>query len=89
MNEKAQRLKRLAEIKYRVSQYVRYSKQKLKFVKGGEQNYTTELFKIRKVIRRTPRAVYELEDRRDKRIDGQFYTEELTPFASLSGPHIR
>jgi hypothetical protein len=37
MNEKAQRLKRLAEIKYRVGQYVRISKQKLKFAKGGEQ----------------------------------------------------
>jgi hypothetical protein len=79
MTEKAQRLKRLGEIKYRVGQYVRISKQKLKFAKGGEQNYTTEICKIRKVIRRTPRPVYELEDLRGNRIDVQFYTEELTP----------
>jgi hypothetical protein len=79
MIEKAQRLKRLAEIKYRVGQYVRISKQKLKFAKSGEQNYTTEIFKICKIIRRTPRPVYELEDLRGQGIDWQFYTEELTP----------
>jgi hypothetical protein len=48
----------------------------MKFAKGGEQNYTTEIFKIR---RRTPRPVYELEDLLVQRINGQFYTEELTP----------
>jgi hypothetical protein len=30
-------------------------------------------------VRRTPRPVYELEDLGGQRIDGQFYTEELTP----------
>jgi hypothetical protein len=79
MNEKAHRLKRLAEIKYRFGQYVRISKQKLKFVKRREQNYTTEIFKLCKTIRRTLRPVYEFEDLRGNRIDGQFYTEELTP----------
>jgi hypothetical protein len=79
MNEKAQRLKLLAEIRYRVGQYVRMSKQKMKFAKGGEHNYTTEIFKICKIVHRTPRPVYELEDLRGQRIDGQYYTEELTP----------
>jgi hypothetical protein len=80
MNEKAQRrLKRLARIKFRVGQYVRISKQKMKFAKGGEQDYATEIFRICKIVCRTPRPVYELEDLRGKRIDGQFYTEELTP----------
>jgi hypothetical protein len=79
MNEKAQRLKRLAEIKYRVGQYVRISKLKMKFAKGGEQNYTTEIFMICKIIRRTPRPVYELEYLRGQRIDGEFYAEELSP----------
>jgi hypothetical protein len=32
-----------------------------------------------KVIRRTPRPVYELRDLREQDIDGQFYGEELTP----------
>jgi hypothetical protein len=78
MNEKAQRLKLLAEIRC-VGQYVRISKQKMKFAKGGEHNYTNEIFKICKITRRTPRPFYELEDLPCQRIDGQFYTEELTP----------
>jgi hypothetical protein len=65
--------------KFNVGQHVRISKEKMKFAKGGEQNYTTEIFRIIKVIRRTPRPVYELEDLNGKIIDGQFYGEELTP----------
>jgi hypothetical protein len=51
----------------------------MKFAKGGEQNYTTEVFGIIKVIRRIPRPVYELEDLNHKLIDGQFVNEELSP----------
>jgi len=51
----------------------------MKFAKGGEQNYTTEFFKIRKVVYRTPRPVFELEDLRGEEIEGQFYSEELVP----------
>ena len=51
----------------------------MKFAKGGEQNYSTEVFRVIKVIRRTPRPVYELEDLDHKVIDGQFFNEELTP----------
>jgi hypothetical protein len=58
---------------------VRISKEKMKFAKGGEQNYTKEIFRIIKLICRTPRPVYELEDLNGKLIDGQFYGEELTP----------
>ena len=61
-----------------MGQHVRISKEKI-FAKGGEQNYTTEIFLIIKVIRRTPRPVYELEDLNGKVIEGQFYCEELTP----------
>jgi hypothetical protein len=68
----------IAKPRYRVGQHVRISKEKMKFPKGGEQNYTTEVFRIIKVILRTPRPVYELEDMNYKVIDGQFYNEELT-----------
>ena len=34
----------------------------MKFAKGSEQNYTDEIFIIAKVISRTPRSVYELEN---------------------------
>jgi hypothetical protein len=68
-----------------VGQHVRINKEKMKFTKGGEQNYTTEIFRIIKVIRRTPRPIYELEDLSGKLIDGQFYGEKLTP-ARISKP---
>ena len=70
---------RSAAVRYSVGQHVRISKEKLKFAKGGEQNYTTEIFRISKVIRRVPRPVYELRDLLGKHIDGQFYAEELSP----------
>ena len=78
MNEKRGRIP-IAEPKFRVGQHVRISKQKMKFAKGGEQNYTTEMFGIIMVIRRAPQPVYELEDLNQKVIDGQFFNEELTP----------
>jgi hypothetical protein len=65
--------------KFTVGQHVRNSKEKMKFAKGGEQNYTTEIFKIRNVVHRSPRPVYELEDLLLAQIDGQFYSEELSP----------
>jgi hypothetical protein len=45
------------------------------FAKGGEQNFTTEIFRIVKVIHKSPRPVYELQDLNGKLIDGQFYQE--------------
>jgi hypothetical protein len=50
------------------------------FAKVSEQNYTTEIFRNVKVINRSPRPVYELEDLNNSPIDGQFYAEELMPF---------
>jgi len=58
---------------------VRISKQKGKFATSAEQNFSTEIFRIAKVIPRTPRPVYELEDLTNQPIDGRFYQEELTP----------
>jgi len=54
MREKAGKTQRLSKLKFRVNQHVHISKEKMKFVKGGEQNYTTEIFKVRKVVHRTP-----------------------------------
>ena len=39
---------------------VRISNEKVKFVKSAEHNFSTEIFRIVKVIDRRPRAVYEL-----------------------------
>ena len=48
---------RSAADRYSVGQHVRISTEKLKFAKGGEQNYTTEIFRISNVVRRVPRPV--------------------------------
>ena len=78
MRSKHSSIRRTA-VRFSVGQHVRISKEKLKFAKGGEQNYTTEIFRICKVVRRIPRPVYELQDLLGKHIDGQFYAEELSP----------
>ena len=43
--------------RYSVGQHVRISKGKAKFGKSAEQNFSTEIFRIIKVIHRTPRPV--------------------------------
>jgi hypothetical protein len=68
-----------AVAKFRASQDVEISNSKLKFDKGVEENYTTEIFKLGKVVHRCPRPAYELEDLIGTQIDGQFYSEELSP----------
>ena len=65
--------------KYSVGQHVRISKEKAKFAESGEENFSTEIFRIAKVIPRTPRPDYELEDLNKQAISGSFYQEELTP----------
>jgi hypothetical protein len=52
--------------------------EKMRYVKGAEQNYSTELFRITKLITRRPRPVFELHDLNGTPIDGQVYQEELS-----------
>jgi len=61
-------------------QHVRISKEKMRFANAAEQNFSTEIFKVAKVICRRPLAVYELEDLNGTPNDGQFHREELTPY---------
>jgi hypothetical protein len=77
MNAKKSRV-RVGRVKFDVGQRARSSKEKMIFAKGSEQNYTDEIFRIVKVICRTPLPVYELEDLSGTLIEGQFYVEELT-----------
>ena len=51
----------------------------MKFKKGAELNFIQEIIRINKVIKSTPRRVYELEDMNKTTIKFQFYQEELTP----------
>jgi hypothetical protein len=69
---------RVATAKFRVGQHVPIRKEKMKFAKAAEHNFSTEIFRIVKIIHRRPRVVYELEDLNGAPIDGQFYSEKLT-----------
>jgi hypothetical protein len=76
---KTHRLGRMAAPKFHLDQHMRIGKEKMKFSKGGEQNFTTDIFMINKVIRRSPSSIYEIEDLRGQHITDQFCMEELTP----------
>ena len=68
---------RFAKAKFCVEQHVRISKDKIKFAKSAEQNFSTDIFRIATVIERHPPPLYELEDLNGTPIEGQFYQEEL------------
>jgi hypothetical protein len=70
-----------APVKFEVGQHVRIINEKLKFARGCEQNYTTEIFKIQKAGLEfrglcTKWWIYLVN------IDGQFYGEKLSPVLS-------
>jgi len=88
MRGKADKTRRLSKLKFRVGQHVRISNEKMKFAKGGEQNYTTEIFKLRKVVHRSPRPVFELEDLRGQGSKTSFTAKSWFPSASRNGPLI-
>jgi len=50
-----------------------------KAAKAKERNFSTEIFRIVKVIHRRPRVVYELDVLNGTPIVGQFYQDELSP----------
>ena len=64
-------------VKFKAGDLVRITKEKLKFAKGYEQTFSTEIFRVVKVIQRMPQPVYELSDMQDRPIEGQFYNYEL------------
>ena len=88
MNDKRRRI-RTVRPKCKVGQTVRISKEKIKFAKGYEQNFSTEIFRFAKDIERSPRPVYELEDLNKTPIEGQFYQEELTPVSVTRRTHYK
>jgi len=53
---------RVAKAELRVGQHVRISREKMKFAKSAEQNFSKEIFRIAKVIERRPRPLYHLCD---------------------------
>jgi hypothetical protein len=62
--------------KLKVGDTVRLAKEKKHFAKGYESNWTSEIFKVVRVIRH-PIPVYEVADTAGEVIDGTFYESEL------------
>jgi hypothetical protein len=88
MNETRKRI-RIVTTKFRVSQHVRINKENIKFAKVSEQNYTTEIFRIVKIIQRKPRPVYVLQDLKKILFDGQFCMKSSLLLESLNEQLIR
>ena len=88
MQGKAARTRSLSKPKFRVGQHVRISKM-MKFAKGGEQNYTTEIFKIRKVVYRTPVPCSNSRTCDANRSKASFTAKSWFPFASQNRPPIK
>lgn len=61
---------------FKLGDLVRISKYKNVFEKGYTPNYTTEVFKVRKVYTGKPN-LYGLEDKDGVLIEGRFYAEEM------------
>ena len=60
---------------------VRITKEKVRFAKGYEQIFSTEIFRVVKVIQRLPQSVYELSDLQARPIEGHFYNYVLVKVA--------
>lgn len=71
----AARRRRRSEFK--VDDHVRISKYRYTFNKAYTPNWTTEIFKIKKVQYHTNPITYLLEDYQGFKIEGAFYPEEL------------
>lgn len=67
--------------KFKVGDYVRLSKYRTVFEKGYTPNWTTEIFRIRKVQYSTDPITYLLADYQNREVKGTVYTEELQAVA--------
>lgn len=65
------------EVKFKVGDYVRISKYRQLFDKAYKPNWTTEIFKVRKVLYNTNPITYLLSDLQNEDIKGCLYAEEL------------
>jgi hypothetical protein len=68
-------------VKFKAGDLVRITKEKVKFAKGYEQTFSTEIFRVVKVIQRMPQPIYELSDLQRRLIEETFYNYELVKFA--------
>ena len=70
--------KKTKQPRYHVGQTVRIALRKPTFHKGYKQTHSLELYKIVKVLNRSP-PVYEIEDENGVAVDATWYEQELAP----------
>lgn len=75
-NHRPLQLKR-RRAEFKVGDHVRLSKYRTVFEKGYTPNWTTEIFRIKKVQYNTDPITYILEDYKNNKIEGSVYAEEL------------
>lgn len=75
-NGKLLKLKK-REAKFKIGDFVRLSKYRVEFDKGYTPNWSTEIFKIRKIQYNTDPITYLLSDYQNQDIKGAIYAEEL------------
>ena len=66
--------------------FVGITKEKVKFAKVYKETFSTEIFRIIKVIQREPQLVYELLDSEARPIEGQIYKYKLVKVTLASQP---
>jgi len=64
--------------KHKVGDRVRVQKESRVFGRGYERTFTTEIFKITKVLDHLPITMYTIADKDNKEIQGNFYPQELS-----------
>jgi Integrase core domain len=69
-----------------VNDYVRIYKYKTHFEKGYKPNWTTEIFKIKRVNFTFPIVTYTVQDLQGEEINGGFYKEELLKTTTINQP---
>ena len=75
--------------KYKVGDTVRIWKFKRVFDRGYHENFTTQYFRIRKILTNLPVVRYELEDVLGEKIIGSFFENELVPFEGMEFYRIK
>lgn len=64
---------------FKVGDRVRIKKEKKVFSRGYQQTFTTEVFKVKKVLNKLPVTMYTLQEWDEKEeLEGNFYAEELS-----------
>ena len=67
-------------VKFKVGDLVRITKEKVKFAKGYEETFSTEIFRVAKVIQRVPQPVYDLTE-----LQKSFYRRPVLQLRAFRG----